>query len=77
MIRNNYKVDSELRFKKKGARNKNNPSQHLKSAKEVIIVKQANYMDCISGHLCINDNIYKIYDVNLNPIFIDSDFVNY
>lgn len=53
MIKNKDKRESENRFRAKGARNKNNPSNDIKYLKEVVIVKQANYMDCISCHVCI------------------------
>ena len=39
-----------------------------------MIVKEANYMDCLSCHVCVADNKYKIYDINLKPIYIDQDF---
>lgn len=75
LINKRDKTDSENRFRKKGLRNKNNPVNDLKKAQEVIIVKQANYVDCISCHVCIQDNVYKIYDTNFKPIFTDSDLV--
>lgn len=68
------KRDSDNKFRAKGARNKNNPMNDLKYAKEVVIVKQANYQDCITCHMCIQDNIYKIYDTNFKPIAIEQDF---
>lgn len=75
LIKNKDKRESENRFRAKGARNKNNPSNDIKYAKEVKIVKQANYIDCLTCHMCIHDNVYKIYDANFKPIFIDDDFV--
>ena len=75
LIKGKDKRDSENRFRAKGSRNKNNPSNDIKYAKEVNIVKQANYIDCITCHMCISDNVYKIYDANFKPIFIDDDFI--
>ena len=75
LINKRDKSDSENRFRKKGQRNKNNPSNTLKLATEVLIVKQANYMDCISCHVCIQDNVYKIYDTNFEPIYSDTDLL--
>lgn len=53
LIKKKDKKDSDNRSRLKGARNKNNPVNDIKQAKEVVIVKQANYMDCISCHMCI------------------------
>lgn len=75
LIRNKDKKDNENRHRLKGRKNKNNPINDIKQAREVVIVKQANYMDCISCHLCIGDNVYKIYDANFQPIFTDSDYL--
>ena len=63
LIAEQERINNLNKFRLKGSRNKNNPLPIIKKASEVKIVKQANYLDCASCHLCISDNIYKVYDL--------------
>ena len=49
------------KLRTKGARNRNNPVNEIQKATEVVIVKQANYINSITCNLCIIDNVYKVY----------------
>ena len=49
------------KFREKGKRNRNNPTDKLKEATEVLIIKQGQYTDCLTGYICISDNVYKVY----------------
>ena len=49
------------KFRTKGYRNRNNPTNALKLATEVVIVKKANYTECLTCHVCMSDNKYKVY----------------
>lgn len=44
-----------------GKKNPNNPRELLNKANEVFISKKAHYIDCISCHCSIGENIYKVY----------------
>jgi len=71
MLKNKQNKKDKNKFKTKGIKNKNNPVKDIKNAREVIISKQANYTDCISCHSCINNNVYKVFDTNVNEVFGD------
>ena len=64
LIAEKDKVDSLNKYRLKGSRNNNNPSIKLQNATEVIVIKQANYIDCLTCHFCIQDNQYGVYSVN-------------
>jgi len=71
LLKNKQNKKDKNKFKTKGQKNKSNPVKDIKLAREVIITKQANYTDCITCHNCINNNVYKIYDTNVNEVFGD------
>ena len=52
----------KVKFRIKGPRNKNNPIRDIERSEQVRIVKRANYVDCLTCHFCISDNVYKVYD---------------
>ena len=57
------------KFREKGKRNRNNPTDKLKEATEVLIIKQGNYTDCLTGYICISDNVYKVYTTDTTNQF--------
>mmetsp|Transcript_18684 Transcript_18684/g.28608 ORF Transcript_18684/g.28608 Transcript_18684/m.28608 type:complete len:164 (+) Transcript_18684:83-574(+) len=61
LIEEKAKAENLNKFITKGHRNRNNPAIDISRAGEVIIVKKANYSDCLSCHLCVRNNKYKVY----------------
>ena len=57
------------KFREKGKRNRNNPTDKLKEATEVLIIKQGQYTDCLTGYVCISDNVYKVYTTDTKNLF--------
>ena len=64
LIEEQFKRANLAKYRLKGARNRSNPINMIKRAHELIIVKEANYTDCMTCHFCIKDNNYKVYTVD-------------
>ena len=64
LIEERFKTANLTKYRLKGSRNRANPINMIKRAHELIVVKEANYTDCMTCHCCIKDNNYKIYTVD-------------
>lgn len=66
MLRKYESVQEEslTKFRTKGHKNRHNPDKDLKGATEVLIVKKANYEQCLTCQLCVSDNAYKVYQTD-------------
>lgn len=60
----------------KGQKNPNNPNIHLKHIDEVLIIKKANFINCMTCYWCVGENVYKVYkyrNTGHKPV-IDDDY---
>ena len=64
LIEEQFKRASLDKYRLKGSRNRSNPINQIKRSSEVMIVKEANYTDCMTCHFCIKDSNYKVYTVD-------------